>query len=120
MHILSPNKRKKFKQMLSDRKLMAMGHERSADGGIHATRDYNNVINVLQNTKKLRRAIQNKRCGMMTSGVVLIHDNARPHTAARTRPLLKRLNWGLFDHLYYSLDMASRDYHQFTRTYLKN
>jgi hypothetical protein len=26
----------------------------------------------------------------------------------------------LFDHLYYSLDMASRDYHQFTRTYLKN
>jgi hypothetical protein len=46
MHILSPNKRKKFKQM-SARKLMAMRHDRSADGGIHATRDHNNVINVL-------------------------------------------------------------------------
>ena len=31
--------------------------------------------------KKLRRAIENKRRGMLTSGVVLLHDNARPHTA---------------------------------------
>jgi hypothetical protein len=37
--------------------------------------------------KKLRGAIHNKRCGMLTSGVVL-HDNARLHTAARTRALL--------------------------------
>jgi hypothetical protein len=31
--------------------------------------------------KKLCRAIENKRRGMLTSGVVLLHDNARPHTA---------------------------------------
>jgi hypothetical protein len=29
---------------------------------------------------KLRRAIQNKRRGMLTYGVVILHDNARPHT----------------------------------------
>jgi len=33
---------------------------------------------------KLRRSIQNKRRGMLTKGVVLLHDNTRPHTAART------------------------------------
>jgi hypothetical protein len=35
--------------------------------------------------KKLRRAIQNKKHGMLTSGAVFLHDNAHPHTAARTR-----------------------------------
>ncbi|GFQ92303.1 uncharacterized protein TNCT_390711 [Trichonephila clavata] len=30
---------------------------------------------------KLRRAIQNKRRGMLTASIVLLHDNARSHTA---------------------------------------
>jgi hypothetical protein len=34
--------------------------------------------------KNLYRAIQNKRHGMLICGVVLLHDNARPHTAACT------------------------------------
>jgi hypothetical protein len=46
--------------------------ERSADGGIHATMDHNNVTSVLQNTKKkLHRAKEE-----LISGVVLLHDNA--------------------------------------------
>jgi hypothetical protein len=58
-------------------------HERSTDGGIYATRDHGNITSVLQNTE-LRRAIQNKRHGMLTHSVVLRHDNARLHTAACT------------------------------------
>jgi hypothetical protein len=38
--------------------------------------------------KKLRDATPKKRCGILASGVVLLHDNARPHTAARTRARL--------------------------------
>jgi len=38
--------------------------------------------------KKLRCAIQNKRRGMLSWGVVMIHDNARPHTAAATQNLI--------------------------------
>jgi hypothetical protein len=78
----------------------------SADGGIHATMYHNNVRSVLRNPKKKKNcvgpAIQNKRRGMLTSGVVLLHDNARPHTAARTRAQLKHFNWELFDHPPYS------------------
>jgi hypothetical protein len=63
-------------------------------------------------------AIQNKRCGMLTSGVRLFHDNARLHTAACTRALMDHFNWGLFDHLPYSPDLASSEHYMFT--YLKN
>ena len=38
--------------------------------------------------RKLRRAIQNKRRGMLFSGIVLLHDNVRPHTAAQIAQLL--------------------------------
>lgn len=31
--------------------------------------------------KKLRRAVQNKRRGKLSSKVFFVHDNARPHTA---------------------------------------
>jgi transposase len=49
--------------------------------------------------------------------VVLLHDNARPHTAAHIRTLLEHFNWELSDHPPYSPDLAPIDYHLFT--YLK-
>jgi transposase len=49
---------------------------------------------------------------------MLLHDNARPHTAARTKELPKHFNWELFDHPPYNPDLAPSDYHLFT--YLKN
>jgi ribulose-5-phosphate 4-epimerase/fuculose-1-phosphate aldolase len=47
--------------------------------------------------KKLHKAIQNRRHGMLTCGVV-----ARPHAAARTLVLLEHFIWKLFHHLPYS------------------
>jgi hypothetical protein len=44
--------------------------------------------------KKLCRAIQNKRHG------VLLHDNACLYTDACTRALLEHFSWELFDHLF--------------------
>jgi hypothetical protein len=49
--------------------------------------------------------------------VVLLHDNALPHTAASTRALLENFNWE-FDYSPYSSDFTPSDYHMFT--YLKN
>jgi hypothetical protein len=49
---------------------------------------------------------------MLTYGVVLLHDNERPHTSTptRTRALLGHFNWELFDHP----PLALSDYHLFT------
>jgi hypothetical protein len=55
---------------------------------------------------------------MLRYGVVLFCDNARQHTAARTRTLLEHFTWELFDHSRYSPDLAPSDYYLFT--YLKN
>jgi transposase len=52
---------------------------------------------------------------MLTKGVVLLHDNARPHTVARTIALIKLLKCEIFDHPPYSTDLAPSDYHLFTK-----
>ena len=52
---------------------------------------------------------------MLTKGVVLLHDNARPHTAALTKALIKLFNWEIFDHPPSSPDLAPSDYHLFTK-----
>jgi len=66
-----------------------------------------------ETVRKLRRAIQNKRRGMLSSETVLLHDNVRPHTAARTAQLLQQFRWEVFDHPPYSPDLAPSDYHLF-------
>jgi transposase len=72
--------------------------------------------------KKLCRAIQNKRRGILTPCVVLLHDNARQHTTACTWALLEHFNWVVFDHPPYSPDLAPSNNHQFTylKTWLKS
>jgi hypothetical protein len=120
-HIHQTSWKSLHKRCLPARKLIAncfLEQERSADGGIHATWDHNKARGVLQNTKKLHRAIQNKRRGMLTSGVALLHDNARLDADARTWALLEHFNWELFDHSPYSPDLASNGYHLLM--YLKN
>jgi transposase len=52
---------------------------------------------------------------MLTKGVVLLHDNALPHTVARTKAVLQQFNWEIFEHPPYSPDLAPSDYHLFTK-----
>lgn len=44
-----------------------------------------NAASYCETLKNLRRAIQNKRRGKLSKGIVLLHDNARPHGANRTK-----------------------------------
>ena len=60
-----------------------------------------------------RRAIQNKRRGKLSKGIVLLHDSARPHVANRTKDLIKSFKWETLDHPPYSPDLAPSDYHLF-------
>ncbi|KAJ4439580.1 hypothetical protein ANN_07707 [Periplaneta americana] len=72
-----------------------------------------NADRYCETLRKLRRAIQNKRRGMLTAGVVLLNDNARPHTARRTAAVLTEFGRELFDHPPYSPDLAPSDFHVF-------
>jgi hypothetical protein len=123
-HMHSPNNPKKLKQTFACQK---------ADGNCFLGQNRKGVVMVefmqrgttitsevhcetLRNC--LEPAIQNKRHGMLTSCVMLLHDDACPHTVAPSRTLLEHFNWELFDHPPDSPDLVPNDYHLFT--YLKN
>ena len=64
-------------------------------------------------TARLKPAIRSKCRELLSKGVVLLHDNARPHTAAHTAETLKKCKFGLMAHPPYSPDLALSDYHLF-------
>jgi len=54
-----------------------------------------NYCNMLRN--ELRPAIRSKRRGWLTQGVLLLHSNARPHTAHLTINTIWQLNWEVLE-----------------------
>jgi histone-lysine N-methyltransferase SETMAR len=62
---------------------------------------------------KLQDAIHRKHPGQLARGVLLHHDNARPHTAQATQKRLQERQWELLKHPSYSPDLAPRDFHLF-------
>ncbi|GFW49432.1 histone-lysine N-methyltransferase SETMAR [Trichonephila clavipes] len=43
---------------------------------------------------------------MISKGVLLLHDNARPRTSRMTRELIESFGWDILDHAPYSPDLA--------------
>jgi len=117
-HTHSPNKPRKFKQSFANIKLIAtVFWDRKGVLLIEFMEPGTTITSetYCETLKKLCRATENKRRRMLTSGVVLLHDNACPHTAARTRALLQKFHWDLFNHPPYSPDLALSDFHLFSR-----
>jgi hypothetical protein len=46
----------------------------------------------------------------LVDGVVLLHDNARPHVANRNAARLQSFGWEIMEHSPYSPDLAPSDY----------
>lgn len=60
-----------------------------------------------------KQAYRRKRRGQPIRNVILLHDNARPHTAAVTREKLEKMFWTPLEHPPYSPDLSPCDYHLF-------
>lgn len=60
---------------------------------------------------RLHTAMEQKR--PEKDKVLLLHDNARPHTAKITRQKLEELGWSVLPHPPYSPDLAPSDYYLF-------
>ena len=65
--------------------------------------------------QKLRRAIKLKRPGMLSDGIIILHDNARPHTANLMRDKPQRFDWETLQHPLYSPDLSPCDLSHFWR-----
>ena len=63
---------------------------------------------------RLNEELQKKRPALVNrKGVILQHDNARPHVAKTTLEKLKELKWEALIHPPYSPDLAPTDFHLF-------
>ena len=125
LHTLSPeNKQKsinwrhsgspwktKFKQTLSARKVMCtmFWDRRGVLLVDFSTRGETvNAERYSQTLQKLRRSIQNKRHWMLSAGVVLLQDNARPHKTRRDGQHIScRRSAGRYSIIYH-IDRTSR------------
>jgi len=74
-----------------------LGQTRSPLGRIFAPRHKINSAVYCETLKKLRHAIQNKRRGMLSATILLLHDNARPHYVAQTQDLITSFMWEQMD-----------------------
>jgi len=61
----------------------------------------------------MKDILKDKRCGKITKGVLLLHDNAPAQRALATQKKLAYLGFQCLDHPPYSPDLAPSDYHLF-------
>jgi len=69
---------------------------------------YSNML-----VNELKPAIWSKRWGLLSKRVLLLHDNAHPHTAAHTVDTLRALKFEVLKHPPHSPDLAPSDFHLF-------
>jgi histone-lysine N-methyltransferase SETMAR len=62
---------------------------------------------------EMKPAIRSKRRGLLSKRVLLLHDNARPHTAAHTVDTLRALKFEVLKHPPCSPDLAPSDFNLF-------
>jgi len=107
---------KKFKTSTSSGKLMVTVFWDMHGGLLLHFSPPNETVNsaAYQATlKKIKRAVQRKRPQMSDKRMLLLQDNAQPHTAHATVNLLERWGWEILEHPPYSPDLAPSDFHLF-------
>jgi hypothetical protein len=68
--------------------------------------------------KKLRQKIRQIRPQLLESGVLILHDNARPHIAQSVKDVMADYKWEVLPHPACDPDMSPPDYDLFSK--LKN
>ena len=69
-----------------------------------------NAQSYLQSLITVHQAMKSKRPEKLTRVVILLHDNARLHTAVTITALLQKFKWEVLGHPPYSPDLSPCDY----------
>jgi hypothetical protein len=63
----------------------------------------------------LKEAVCHQRPGLLSQGVLLLHDNTQPHIACTAVNLLNTWHWEILPHPPSSSDLAPLDFHPFPK-----
>ena len=102
---------KNFKSQPSAGKLMLTVFWDTQGPILEHYQERGSTINSEMLIDRLKREIRSKRQGQLSKGIVLLHDNARPHTAVHTVETLQKLKFEVLAHPPYSPDLAPSDCH---------
>ncbi len=61
--------------------------------------------------KVVRKRIKNRKQGLLSKGVLFLHDNALPHIGHKVTDLFTCFGWEVSTHAPYSPDLVPSDYH---------
>ena len=90
------------------RKMIAAHYMPRGNTVTSATYEYADLLK-----NHLRPAIKSKRRGRLSTGVLLQHDNARPHTARSAVATIQDLSFECLPHPPYTPDLVPSDFHVF-------
>ena len=115
-HRTTSPKKKKFKAIPSAGKVMATVFWDSEGVILFDVLPHGATINsevYCATLRKLKKRVQRVRRHKNANELLILHDNARPHTSLRTREELTKLQWTVLPHPPYSPDLAPSDFHLF-------
>ena len=72
-----------------------------------------NAASYCTTLQELQQVIHRKQPGLLTKGVILLDDNAHPHTARVTQELLGTFHWDWLEHPPFSPDLAPSGFNLF-------
>ena len=102
---LAKKKKKMFKAIPSARKVMLTVFWDMQGVILQKFQPHGENVNAASyctTLQELRQAIRRKQPGLLTNEVILLDDNARPHTAKATQELLRTFCWYSLEHPPYS------------------
>jgi len=115
-HSTSPRPKKCRRQQSKVKLMMIMAYDKNGviatdrvPPGSTVTASY--YTKFLQDV--LRPKIRQKRSAMFDAGVLLLHDNARPHASRAVSEILEKYGWQVLPHPPYSPDMSPPDFDLF-------
>jgi hypothetical protein len=103
---ITPSAGKVMFTVFSDSQGVLLAHFQKSDESVNSASYWEVLL-------KLRDAIRRKCPGQLAWGVLLYHNNARPHNARATQERIQELQRELLEHPPYNPDLALSDFHRF-------